>query len=222
MSGRYLNEIVSTPILTGFTKEQIHHFLLSGNMKVVTHKKNAVIHLDGEVCNILEIIIGGKVVIDRIDSDGNLLTITEFGEGDILGGNIMFSSTPVYLMTVTAVEDCVFLEIPKKALFDMLSSNKLFLKAYLEFVSDLTTVLGNKIRTTIHIPLRKKIIHYLKQEYKTQQSSDIKLQLTKKALAEQLGVQRTSLSRELKKMEREGLLWVDNRHIKILKQDILE
>lgn len=190
-------------------------------MKVVTHKKDAVIHLDGEVCNVLEIVIDGKVVIDRIDGDGNLLTITEFGDGDILGGNIMFSSNPVYLMTVTAVENCVFLEIPKKALFDMLSSNKLFLKAYLEFVSDLTTVLGNKIRTTIHISLRKKIIHYLKQEYKAQQSSDIELQLTKKALADQLGVQRTSLSRELKKMEREGLLLVDNRHIKILQQDIL-
>ncbi|NLZ83309.1 MAG: winged helix-turn-helix domain-containing protein, partial [Clostridiales bacterium] len=44
----------------------------------------------------------------------------------------------------------------------------------------------------------------------------IKLNMTKKALAERIGVQRTSLSRELAKMRAEGLILFDKDAITIL------
>ncbi|MEA4939555.1 MAG: helix-turn-helix domain-containing protein, partial [Christensenella sp.] len=44
----------------------------------------------------------------------------------------------------------------------------------------------------------------------------IKLEITKKALAERIGVQRTSLSRELTKMRDEGLIDFDSESIKVL------
>ena len=50
-----------------------------------------------------------------------------------------------------------------------------------------------------------------------QGSNRIQLPVTKKELAEQIGVQRTSLSRELQKMRNEGLLAYDSRTIQLLK-----
>ena len=60
---------------------------------------------------------------------------------------------------------------------------------------------------------------YLDYERKKQNSNIIKLGITKKALAEKIGVQRTSLSRELAKMRNEGLIKFDAVSIKILTCD---
>ena len=212
---KYINLIIDSPIINAFKKTEIQSFLSSGKFKIVSCKKNYVIHFDGEPCNNLEIILQGKVVIERIDDSGDLLTIAHFSDGDILGGNLMFSSNPLYLMTVTAVEDCDILVISRDFLFHLLSTNKEFLLAYLEFVSDLTSLLGNKIKYHLNQSLRDSILNYLNQEYKIQNSLKIKLPITKKVLAETLGVQRTSLSRELKKMETDGLLIFDSKYITI-------
>jgi Mn-dependent DtxR family transcriptional regulator len=103
----------------------------------------------------------------------------------------------------------------------MLSTNKKFLRDYLTFVSDLTTVLGNKIKYHIGKSLRESIINYLKQESNTQNSLTVGLKGSKKMLAERFGVQRTSLSRELKKMQNDGLITFDKKSITIIDESIL-
>jgi CRP/FNR family transcriptional regulator, dissimilatory nitrate respiration regulator len=79
----------------------------------------------------------------------------------------------------------------------------------LALISNYTFLLGEKIKQDVRRPLRDKIISYLEREKKRQQSDYVRLPMSKKALAERLGVQRTSLSRELQKMKQEGLLVYD-------------
>jgi CRP-like cAMP-binding protein len=57
----------------------------------------------------------------------------------------------------------------------------------------------------------------LERECKIQNSNRIQLGITKKALAERIGVQRTSLSRELAKMKADGLIDFDDKTITLLK-----
>ena len=64
--------------------------------------------------------------------------------------------------------------------------------------------------------IRESIISYLNFEAKKQNSSIIKLSMTKKALAERIGVQRTSLSRELAKMREDGLIEFNSVSITLL------
>jgi CRP/FNR family transcriptional regulator, dissimilatory nitrate respiration regulator len=63
--------------------------------------------------------------------------------------------------------------------------------------------------------LEECIVDFLSCEYYTQKSMIIKLGISKKELAERLGIQRTSLSRELNKMKREGMISYDSRTITI-------
>ena len=60
-------------------------------------------------------------------------------------------------------------------------------------------------------------MNYLNYESKKQNSNCIKLNITKKAIAEKIGVQRTSLSRELAKMRKDGLIQFDSDMITLLK-----
>lgn len=197
--------------------EKIQANLKNGRFKVVSYKKKSVVHFDGEPCCKLEIILAGKVVVERIDESGNLLTISEFYSDDILGGNLLFSKNPYYPMTVSTQLPTVILEIDKDVLFELLCSDEAFLRTYLEFVSDHAFILGDKIKHYANKTIRESVLSYLDYESKRQNSNHIKLNITKTALAKKIGVQRTSLSRELAKMRRDGLILFDKDSITLQK-----
>lgn len=203
-------------LMKSITPQEIESYLIEGSCKITQYKKNNIVHFVGEVCSKLEIILSGKVVIERIDESGNLMTIAEFLGGDVLGGNLMFSKNPYYPMTVTAKEATLILEINKDRLFRLFSDNHEFLSSYLEYVSDHTVILGDRIKHYVNRTIRESIISYLNFEAKKQNSSIIKLSMTKKALAERIGVQRTSLSRELAKMREDGLIEFNSVSISLL------
>ena len=56
---------------------------------------------------------------------------------------------------------------------------------------------------------------FLGYQYYLQKSYVIRLNISKKDLAERLGIQRSSLSRELQKMRTDGLLEYDSRTITV-------
>lgn len=211
------NLIRNTTLLKPLTDKNIFELLKNGAFKLVNYKKNSIVHFDGEICSKLEIIISGKVVIARIDESGDLLTISEFYSDDIIGGNLLFSKNPYFQMTVSTDLPTVLLEMDKDALFQLFSSNPQFLRTYLEFISDHTYVLGDKIKHYVKKTIRESVMNYLNYESKKQNSNHIKLNITKKALAEKIGVQRTSLSRELAKMREDGLIIFDADSITLLK-----
>lgn len=138
-------------------------------------------------------------MVNRIDEDGNLLNVTEFIRDDLIGGNLIFSKNPYYPMTVETHTDSELLEIDKKLLFMLLSENVNFLKIFLELISDNAMMLGDKIKHYVSKTIRQSLLNYFDYESKKQNTNIIKLNITKKALAEKIGVSRTSISRELAK-----------------------
>lgn len=110
--------------------QEIELDLIEGKCKTTEYGKNSIVHFVGEVCSKLEIILSGKVAIERIDESGNLMTIAEFFSGDILGGNLMFSKNPHYPMTVTAKQLTLILEMDKNQLLRLLADNHDFLRNY--------------------------------------------------------------------------------------------
>lgn len=212
-----INLIRNTALIKSLSDEDILTNVKNGKFKVTSYKKSSVVHFDGETCIKLEIILSGKVVVDRIDESGNLLTISAFYKDDILGGNLLFSKSPYYPMTVSTQLPTDILEIDKEALFELFCNNPSFLRTYLELTSDRAFILGDKIKHYINKTIRESIMNYLNYESKKQNSNHIKLNITKKALAERIGVQRTSLSRELAKMRKDGLILFDTDSITLLK-----
>ncbi len=212
----YLKQMKQTTLLSSLSAEEIVCYSRDGSFKACVYGKNNIVHFSGDVCSKLEIILSGRVVVERIDESGNLMTVAEFLSDDILGGNLLFSKNPHYPMTITAKSPAVILEINRERLFQLFSDNHDFLRRYLEFISDHAMILGDRIKHYVNRTIRESILSYLDYECKKQNSRCIKLSITKKALAERIGVQRTSLSRELAKMRGEGLIKYEANYIEIL------
>jgi len=97
----YLELIKQAALTKSLASEEIIFYISEGSFRITTYCKNNIVHFVGETCSKLEIILAGKVAVERIDESGNLMTIAEFLSGEILGGNLLFSRNPHYPMTIT-------------------------------------------------------------------------------------------------------------------------
>jgi CRP/FNR family transcriptional regulator, dissimilatory nitrate respiration regulator len=185
--------------------------------RIKIYRKGQIIHNQYERCNTLDLILRGQILIQRIDEDGNVLTIGAFSDRNIIGANVVFASKNVYSMTVIANSKVTLLHIPKKVILRLGQDNHDFLLELLRTISDKVTVLTDKIHQISLQTIRERITKFLAFERNIQKSNVVQLIISKKDLAEKFGVQRSSLSRELNKMRAEGLLEYDAKTITIKK-----
>lgn len=217
-----INNCENFSLLRTIPKSIWEQYTLGGKgIEMKRYGQREIIHFDGDYCHCIEIILSGQVIIERIDEAGNLMTITDFFADDILGGNLLFSKNPHYPMMVTAKTNLTLLSISKALVFEFCATNTEFLSVYLEYISDHSILLGDKIKHYVNRSIRDSLVAYLKSEHKLQNSLTLQLSISKKSLADRIGVQRTSLSRELQKMKREGLVDYDKNSISILDSRIL-
>ncbi|MGV8906952.1 MAG: Crp/Fnr family transcriptional regulator [Acetobacterium sp.] len=211
----YLEVIASLDLFYGFTKDDLKGIFSLLKYDIKAYNKDQIIHLQNECCNTMDIIVNGQVSVQNLDENGNILLINIFLDGDILGANLMFSSRNNYPMTVVAQTEAVILHIHKEFVLELCQMNKDFMIALMTAISDRTLILTDKINAISLKTIRQCIMDFLKYEYHIQKTNVIKLGISKKDFAERLGIQRSSLSRELNKMRKEGLLEYDSKTITI-------
>lgn len=213
---KYMETIMSIPLFSTMNKEELQQLNVEERCHQQNYHKESIIYLQNEICQSVDIIISGIVTVQNIEESGNFMTITNFSTGEILGSNLLFSSQSTYPMMVIAKTNVVLLRCDKEIILDMCKISPSFLESYLQEISNKTLVLTGKIHTIAMKSIRECIIEYLLVERNYQNSNIIQLPFSKKEWAELLGIQRPSLSRELNKMRKEGLLDYHNREIQIL------
>ncbi|MBK5245009.1 MAG: Crp/Fnr family transcriptional regulator [Eubacteriaceae bacterium] len=211
----YIDIIASLDLFCGFTKDDLKRIFSLLKYDVRVYNKDQIIHLQNERCDTMDIIVNGQVAVQHLDENGNILLINIFLDGDILGANLMFSSRNNYPMTVVAQTKVVILHIHKELVLELCQRNNDFMIGLMTAISDRTLILTDKINAIALKTIRQCIIDFLRYEYHIQKTNVIKLEISKKDFAERLGIQRTSLSRELNKMRKDGLLEYDSKTITI-------
>jgi CRP/FNR family transcriptional regulator, dissimilatory nitrate respiration regulator len=203
------------------SEEEIEDILKSELYLTRGYKKNDVIANQGEKCNSLSVILEGKAVIQTIYENGKVLTLSNFNVSDVFAEALLFSKDREYPATVMAVEDCKVLSFPKNSVLGIMQKNTKFAENMLELLSQKIVILNRKINLIELDSIRRKICKTLLDNYKKYDSYTYKLG-SKKELAEELGIPRPSLSRELIKMKEMGIIDFNLKEIKILDLEALE
>lgn len=191
--------------------------LSDSRVHIKNYEKEQVVHFQNEVCNSMGIILDGQVSIQKIEENGNLLVINVFENREVFGANLLFSSRCYYPMTVVATKKSIIMHVNKKMIIQLCQTDMKFLTCFLNIISDRTIILSDKINEISLKTIRQQIMDFLKYEKELQKSNTIRLHISKKSLAERLGIQRSSLSRELNKMRADGILEFDSKTITLLK-----
>lgn len=182
----------------------------------ILYSSGELIHLEQELCDSIEIVMEGNLSIEQLGEQGEVFTVATVGPGSLIGGNLVFSSSPWYPHTISAIGSCLIVKVGEKTLELLLSEFSGFLRNFLMIISDNTIMVNGRLADMVNRTLRQRIILYLKAEIVRQKSPMVILPVTKTRLARILGVSRTSLSRELAKMKDDGLVDFDNRKITLL------
>lgn len=202
-------------------KMEINTWLESAECTVLSYKKGDIVYLENDACKTMDIVMSGMVSLQKIDENGNVLTIANFTKTDVLGANLLFSANSFYHMTSTCLKDCVLIKLTKNLVLRLCQNNQDFLCSFLGLLSDKTLYVTGILHNIAHKSIRDMIITFLRNEFAKQKSSVIKLNITKQELAEKFGIQRPSLSRELNKMRSTGLVEYDSKSITICDLNII-
>ncbi len=217
-----ISTLASISLFRCFSTQELSMLFKKEHYRVKRYAKNAVIHFQNEKCVNLDIVLRGTVLVQRIDSNGDMLTLCSFMAGDSIGENLLFSRNNPYPMTMTAKYNTDILHADKELILSLCQSNSGFLENFLQSISDKTLILAGKIKLLSMKTIRQCMIEFLLYECRIQKNTTIRLEVSKKELAEKLGVQRPSLSRELKKMRNENLIAYDAKSITIIDMETLK
>lgn len=215
----YFDLLSNLELFHGFSKEALAARLSESHYRVLRFNAGQVIHLQHETCRHLDIILAGQVFVQKLDVTGHVLTVEDLTAGDSIGASLLFSSRNTYPLSIVAKTDTVLFRLAKKEIEKLSQENSDFLRALLRTISDRTLMLTERIDAISLKTIREKISDYLRLEYSIQKRLTLTLPLSKKQLAERFGIQRTSLSRELDKMRKDGLISFRNRDITLEDND---
>lgn len=211
-----IDKIKTSKLFMNISPADISEILKSINYRTFSYKKNQIVAMEGDLCLGIGIITYGCLVVKKIFPLGNEITITNLMKGDIFGEALIFSSRHTFPSTIIAVEDSEIIFIPRNEIIKLCTVNVTFLTNFLSLLSNKLFLLDTKINYLSCKTIREKISNFLYNEYQRQNSLKIILPCTRKEMADMFGIPRPSLSREMIKMKKEGIINFNKNKIEIL------
>ncbi|MEK6264096.1 MAG: Crp/Fnr family transcriptional regulator [Clostridium sp.] len=199
-------------LFKNLTPEELKNLLTNINYSIYDNCKNCdecrgcIIALEGDICNSLGIVIRGELEVQKHYASGKVVTLAKLNKGKTFGEAIAFSETNLYPATIVKSKGSIILYISKKDILAMCSAYPKVLNNFMQLLSSKILLLNSKIKELSFETLRQKISNYLLTQYEIQKTLSLVLPLSRKDLAEHLGVQRPSLSREFVNMKDDGLI----------------
>lgn len=207
----------ATPFFRDLSLDEISELIKTNIIQIKTYKKGQTLHCQGNQCNVIDIVLSGSLTSYNLAENGAIIGMFNFTENSLIGCNLLFSNINKYPLNIYCTSTCKIAHIDKDNVSKLLSENKTFMFEYIKAISNYSLNMNSKMLTFARKNLRESLLSYLKKEAQIQQSNIIILPISKKQLADELGVQRPSLFRELKKMRDEHVIDYDSKSITLLK-----
>lgn len=217
---RYIPILKNTQLFSGASDEDIEAMLGCLQARLCTYKKGEYVLREGERIERLMMLVKGELHIQRDDYWGNRSIISMVGVGEMFGEAYAAPESGPLMNDVLAVEDSavIFLDIgklltvcPNGCKFHAMAVKNLFF-AISEKNRKLVRKLGYMSRRTT----RKKLIAYLSEEAKRQNSGAFSIPFNRQQLADFLSVDRSAMSNELCKLRDEGLIEFEKNRFRLL------
>lgn len=219
---KYIDILTTTELFSGLERESIFKLFKTLDYKIEIYTKEDVLFIEDEECQNLSVILDGFIEIQKIDSNGKVLTVAKFEAGDVFGELLIFSDHSRFPMTVVSKTNSIVMHINRDSVIKLCQVETYFLYAYLKLISRKAYILNQKLKEVTLRTIRQQISEFLYSQSKIQKTDIIKIAMTKKEWADKIGVQRPSLSRELIKMKEEGIIDFNKGVVTIVDRPTLE
>lgn len=207
---KYIPILKVTKLFAGVDEVDISTMLGCLQAKLCNYKKGEYVFRQGEHIRSITVLVEGNLHIQRDDYWGNRSIINIIDIGEMFGEAYVAPDSGVLLNDVVAVEDSTVIFFDVNRILSVCSSacrfHSLVVQNLFFAISEKNRKLVQKLGHMAKRSTREKLISYLSEEAKRQNSSTFVIPFNRQQLADFLSVDRSAMSNELCKMRDEGLL----------------
>lgn len=220
----------NSPLFYGFSNDEIDHILKVCNAKIKNYHKGETVFFSGQIIAQLGLVIAGTLYIQQSDWWGNVNILHSIKAREIFGlAFAAVSGIPLENDVIAAADTAVlFLDVNWIHTFgaeDAESKNTAVLfRSKLKLIKNLYRIsaarnrfLTKKLHYLSCRSTRDKLLAYLSEQADIQQSHSFDIPFDRQQLADYLSVERSAMSAELSKMQRDGLLTFRKNHFTLLR-----
>ena len=209
-----------TKLFAGVGEDDITAMLSCLGARLRTFKKEDYVLRQGEHLGDILVLAEGKLHIQRDDYWGNRSILGHIGIGEIFGEAYVAPESGTLLNDVVALEDSAVFFFDVKRVITTCSSacrfHTMVVQNLFFAISEKNRSLVQKLDYMSRRTTREKLLSYLSEEAKKQNSPYITIPYNRQQLADYLSVDRSAMSNELCKMRDDGLLEFEKNRFKLL------
>ncbi|MGL5259307.1 MAG: Crp/Fnr family transcriptional regulator [Lachnospiraceae bacterium] len=187
--------------------------------KEKTFKKNEFILRVGDPISFVGIVLKGSIKIIKEDIEGNQQVIAKLVEGELFGETFACADISRSPVAIQGTQECEILLLDYGKIIHTCSStcisHQKLVENMLKILAMKNLYLNQKIDIISKRTLREKIISYF--EYERKGRSTFSISFNREELANYLCADRSALSNELSKMQKEGIIRYQKNNFEILK-----
>lgn len=213
-----VSKLKNSPLFFGMSENDIENCLRCSKSEITTYEKDEIVFHQKDEPQKLLVLLEGNVAVCNDSSSGKRSIVAAFDQtGELFGEVFLFLSRREYDHYAQAVTASKVLQIPKDFLYHTCGANcgyhTKLISNMLSILAQKAYYLNQKLQILSCATLRQKIAKILLQN--CSKDGRVDLSMNREELADFLNTARPSLSRELMKMQEDGLLNIKKRNIYI-------
>lgn len=213
-------QLQKTMLFRGMTDSEIAEALQVLEAHEKRCEKGETLLTAGSVTERMGLVLEGSVTIESNDAWGNRTIISHVGKGQVFAETYALLENEPMLVDVTASEDSRILFLRSCRIQSLKNSPNPWA---LKYITNLLTIsmhknliLSGRSFHTAPKTIRGRVMAYLNSVSLQSRSREFDIPFDRQQLADYLNLERSALSKELGKMQREGLISCRKNHFCIL------
>lgn len=217
---KYIPILKQTKLFAGINEDEIGAMLSCLQATQSHYPKGTYVFRQGEHLNCITVLVEGNLHIQKNDYWGNRSIINVIRVGEMFGEAYAAPDSGTLPNDVIAVEDSIVISFDVIRILTICSSacrfHSIVVQNLFFAISEKNRKLVQKLGYMAKRSTREKLLSYLSEESKREQSETFTIPFNRQQLADFLSVDRSAMSNELCKMRDEGLLVFERNKFTLL------
>lgn len=209
----------TTKLFQNMTAEEIQQALAFFSAQEAHYNKNETIKKADAKLSAFGLVLNGSITVYMDDFDGNCLVMSSAQKGDTFGESLCFlqRNEPVYIVA-TQNTDILWLHCHRLQDDCNCSLSCELRNRFIALLANRALDMNNRIQVLSKFTIRDKLITYFSQCANRTKSDTFTLALDRSSLAAYIGTERSALSRELHKMQKENIIEISKNEITLIRK----
>ncbi len=199
-----------TPLFNGITLEETMSLLHCLSYRIKKFEKNTIILRQGDIPKDAALVLSGSVHLITEDFWGNRTILSDIPEGSIFAETFAFEGNKPLTVSALAAADAEILFFSVNKILTVCSSACVFhtriIRNFVQVLALKNIMLNRKLLYLSFRSTREKLLSYLSDQAEIGKSEKFMIPFSRQELADFLCVDRSAMSCEISKLQKEGIL----------------